>query len=189
MSNPNAPMSSRALRVRAAALLPLLATVGFGCVSEPDLRDEFAPDSTAAEESVPLGGDALAQKKSEMERSLRDLMHFHRTLASLTGRRDSNGFSNFAGFIDAYLGTHVDPLLAGQWQTRHPEVMGLDANLRLMKAEIFIVLRDTGRVQDAIEEITERYAGRGNMLIELPGGEQGTLAEGLQRLEREKWRG
>ena len=166
----------------------VLATAA-GCISNEPIRDEFAPDGTAAEESVPLGGEALAEKKREMERSLRDLMHFHRTIASLDGRRDRNGFSNFAGFLDAYLGTHVDPLLAGRWQSRHPEVMALDANLRLIKAEIFIVLRDTGRVQDVIEELTVRYEGRENMLVEFANGEQGTLKEGLGRLENDKWRG
>jgi len=170
-----------------AATLGVLA--GVGCAGAPELRDEFAPDRTAAEESVPLGGEALAQKKSEMQRSLRDMMHFHRTLSSLAGRHDNTGFSNFAEFLDAYLGIHVDPLLSGQWQSRHPEVMALDANLRLMKAEVFIVMRDTGRVQDTIEDITSRYAGRENMLVEFPNGEQGTLSEGMQKLEQDKWRG
>lgn len=189
MSNLYDPMRWGAPCARTLALSLLLGALAVGCVSEPDLRDEFAPDSTAAEESVPLGGDALAQKKGEMERSLRDLMHFHRTIASLDGRRDRNGFSNFAGFLDAYLGTHVDPLLAGRWQSRHPEVMALDANLRLVKAEIFIVLRDTGRVQDVIEELNERYEGRENMLVEFANGEQGTLKQGLDRLQNDKWRG
>jgi hypothetical protein len=177
---------------RSRILLSALALLGLasGCISaEAPVIDEFAPDRSAAEESVPLGGDALAERKSEMRRSLRDLMHFHRTLSSLSGRRDRDGFSNFAGFLDSYLGTHVDPLLAAQWQSRHPEVMALDANLRLMKAEIFIVLRDTRRVQDTIEVITALYAGRENMLVEFPNGEQGTLHEGLQKLQEDKWRG
>ena len=80
-------------------------------------------------------------------------------------------------------------MLSGQWQGRHPEVMALDANMRLMKAEIFIVLRDTRRVQQTIEDITERYEGRENLLVEFPDGEQGTLLEGLQKLQQDKWRG
>ena len=167
----------------------LFLLIALGCASAPPANEEFAPDRSAAEESVPLGGDALAQKKTDMERSLRDLMHFHRTLSSLSGRRDKNGFSNFAEFVDAYLGTHVDPMLSGRWQSRHPEVMALDANLRLMKAEIFIVLRDTGRVQRTIEDISARYDRRQKMLVEFPNGEQGTLAEGLERLKQDKWRG
>jgi hypothetical protein len=170
-------------------MLGLLAVALMACAGTGPLEDEFAPDRTAAEESVPLGGDALAEKKAEMQRSLRDLMHFHRTLSSLDGRRDRTGFSNFAEFLDSYLGTHVDPLLSGRWQSRHPEVMALDANLRLMKAEIFIVLRDTGRVQDTIEDLTARYEGRESMIVELPNGEQGTLQEGLQQLQDDKWRG
>ena len=163
--------------------------VGLGCATGPLPDDEFAIDRTAAEESAPLGGESLVQRKAEMQRSLRDLMHFHRTLSSLADRRDRAGFLSFADFLDSYLGTHVDPMLSGQWQGRHPEVMALDANMRLMKAEIFIVLRDTRRVQQTIEDISERYEGRENMLVEFPDGEQGTLLEGLQKLQQDKWRG
>jgi len=169
--------------------LLLVLAMGAACRSAGPQPGEFAPDATRAEESAPLGGQSLAQKKTEMRRSLRDLRHMHRTLESLAHRRDSQGFSNFSGFLDAYLGTHVDPLLAGRWQSRHPEVMALDANLRLMKAEVFILMRDSGRVQETVEDIRARYAGRENMLVEFADGKQGTLREGLDRLERGKWAG
>jgi hypothetical protein len=175
--------------VRCSWIVGVAFAAALGCVGPPQVYDEFAPDRSADEQSVPLGGDALAQKKSEMQRSLRDLMHFHRTLSSLAGRNDRTGFSTFADFLNAYLGMHVDPLLSGQWQSRHPEVMGLDANLRLLKAELFIVLRDTRRAQATIDDITARFGGRENMLVEFPDGEQGTLREGLQRLQHDKWRG
>ena len=176
------------LRIRVFAAL-VAGVVGFGCATTNDEFDEFAPDNTAAERSAPLGGEALVQMKSEMQRGLGDLIHFHSTLASLSERRDSTGFTHFAGFLDAYLGTHVDPLLAGEWQSRHPELMALDANLRLMKAELFILLRDTGRVQDTLEDLFARYQGRENMLVEYPDGKQGTLLEGLQKIQSGKWRG
>lgn len=172
---------------RAAAAAAMLALAA--CASTPATHDEFALDATSAEESAPLGGEALVQKKTEMQRALRDLMHFQRTLASLSLRRDSAGFTNFAGFVDAYIGTHVDPMLRGQWQSRHPELMALDANVRLMEAEVFIVMRDTSRVQETIEDILSRYTGRENMLVKFPSGEQGTLLEGLQKLQQGKWRG
>lgn len=183
-------MSRSDLRsVRLAVAAAVLAVVGLACASAPTGYDEFALDATAAEESAPLGGEALAQKKSQMQRALRDLMHFHRTIASLASRRDSAGFTNFSGFLDAYIGTHVDPMLEGQWQSRHPELMALDANVRLLEAEIFIVMRDTSRVQRTIDDILTRYAGRENMLVKFPSGEQGTLLEGLQKVQQGKWRG
>jgi len=61
---------------------------GLGCATGPLPDEEFAIDRTAAEESAPLGGESLVQRKAEMQRSLRDLMHFHRTLSSLADRRD-----------------------------------------------------------------------------------------------------
>ena len=108
--------------------------VVLGCTTGPLPAEEFAIDRTAAEESAPLGGDSLVQRKAEMRRSLHDLMHLHRTLSSLADRQDRTGFLSFADFLDSYLGTHVDPMLSGHWQSRHPEVMALDANIRLMKA-------------------------------------------------------
>lgn len=51
------------------------------------------------------------------------------------------------------------------------------------------LLRDTRRAQATIDDITARFGGRENMLVEFPDGEQGTLREGLQRLQHDKWRG
>ena len=184
--------SSDIRSARTASHWALACALGLAlaCASGPKSRyDEFAPDATMAEESSPLGGEALVQKKVEMQRGLRDLMHMHRTVASLSARRDRTGFTNFAGFLEAYLGTHIDPMLRGEWQSRHPELMALDANLRLMKAEVYIVMRDTSRVQETIDDILARYTGRENMLVQFPGGEQGTLLEGLQKLQQGKWRG
>ena len=46
-------------------MLGLLAVALMACAGTGPIEDEFAPDLTAAEESVPLGGDALAEKKTE----------------------------------------------------------------------------------------------------------------------------
>ena len=74
-------------------------------------------------------------------------------------------------------------------QSRHPELMALDANLRLAKAEVLIQMRSPKRVQEVIEELQKRYAGREDMLVEFPIGKQGTLRDGLRRLGERKWRG
>jgi hypothetical protein len=44
-------------------------------------------------------------------------------------------------------------------------------------------------VQRVIDELRERFAGREDMLVEFPSGEQGTLRDGLRRLGERKWRG
>jgi hypothetical protein len=122
-----------------------------------------------------------------MQRAQRDVVHYHATLLSLNRRRDKNGQVLFRGFLEAYLGTHLDPMLRGDWQSRHPELAALDANLRFAKAELLILMRETNRAQREIEEISQRYEGRGDMLVAYPIGGQGTLSEGLEILRNRKW--
>jgi len=161
----------------------------FGCAGHTEFQDVLFFEPTAAEQSAPLGGAALAQRKQDMQRAHRDLLHFHTTLESLQERKDRNGLLLFSQFLDAYMGVHLDSLLANEWQSRHPELMALDANLRLVKAEVLIQMRSPQRVQQVIEELRERYAGREDMLVEFPIGKQGTLRDGLRRLGERKWRG
>ena len=65
--------------------------------------------------------------------------------------------------------------------------MALDANLRFMQAELLAEMRYTRRVQEAIDDIATRYAGRESMLVEYPVGEQRPLGEALQLLRDRKW--
>jgi hypothetical protein len=170
----------------------LLAALGgalLACAGHTEFQDVLLLEPTAAEQSTPLGGAALGQRKQDMQRAHRDMLHFHTTLESLQERKDRNGLVLFSQFLDAYMGLHLDPLLASEWQTRHPELMALDANLRLVKAEVLIQMRSPQRVQQVIDELKERYAGRGDMLVEFPIGKQGTLRDGLKRLGDRKWRG
>jgi len=150
---------------------------------------DLLPDQSAAEASAPLGGEALLQRKSEMERTHGDIVHFTATLDSLNHRGDRNGRVLLSKFIDAYLGLHIDPLLAGEWQSRHPELTALDANLRFAKAELLIQLREPRRAQAVMDEIEQRFMGREDMLVDYPFGEQRSLGEGLQMLRDRKWRG
>jgi hypothetical protein len=161
----------------------------FACAGQTEFQDVLALEPTAAEQSTPLGGPALALRKQEMQRAHRDMLHFHTTLESLQQRKDRNGLVLFSQFLDAYMGMHLDPLLQNEWQSRHPELMALDANLRLAKAEVLIEMHSPGRVQQVIEELEKRYAGREDMLVEFPIGKQGTLRDGIKKLSERKWRG
>jgi len=176
---------NRSGRLIASALF----VVAIGCAGRTEFQDVLFLEPTAAEQSTPLGGAALAQRKQDMQRAHRDLLHFHTTLESLQERKDRNGLLLFSQFLDAYMGLHLDPLLASEWQSRHPELMALDANLRLVKAEVLIQMHSPSRVQEVIEELRRRYAGREDMLVEFPIGKQGTLRDGLRRLSDRKWRG
>lgn len=164
--------------------------LAIGCASTPEVPDSFGFDNApVAEESTPLGGAALAVRKGELRRAHRDMTHYDATLESLLEHRDRSGTILFGQFLDAYMGTHLDPLLTHQWQSRHPEVAALDASLRLAKADVLVRMRQTRRAQEVIDDLTTRYAGRENLLVEYPIGGQTTLAEALESLSTRKWRG
>ncbi len=121
-------------------------------------------------------------------RAQSDLHHFYTTFLALEERKERSGQVLFAAFIDAYMGLHLDPLLRSEWQSRHPELTALDANLRIAKAELLSEMHDPGRVEDVIDELMIRYQGRETMLVEYPFGEQSTLGEAIESLAGKKWR-
>ena len=150
--------------------------------------DKTEMDDTVRNEA-PLGGEALVQRKHDLDRAYRDLIHFHTTMSSLVDRRDSRSIALFDAFLAAYLGEHLDPLLRSEWQSRHAELAGVDASLRFAKAELLIQMRYPRRVQQTIDDIERRYSGREALLIEYPLGRQGTLGDGLEILRDRKWKG
>ena len=162
----------------------LLAMGAIGCTGA-ELLDM---DETVRNEA-PLGGEALMQRKHDLDRAYRDLLHFHATLTSLVDRRDSRSISLFDDFLAAYLAEHLDPLLRSEWQSRHPELAGVDASLRFAKAQLLIQMRYPRRVQQTIDDIERRYSGREALLIEYPIGRKGTLGQGLEILRDRKWKG
>jgi hypothetical protein len=182
------------IRARSAGctLFTALAATALGCAgtgTTAEVPDEFAWEETAAEETSPLSGENLAQARVEMQRAQRDLRHYFQTLRDLRDRSDPGSYNLFSSYLAAYLGLQLDPLLAGDWQSRHPELMTLDANLRLAKAQILGEMRDTGRVQEIIDDLEARYAGRENLLVEFPIGNQRMLGKALKALRDGKWNG
>lgn len=174
-------MAKAVIPARVAALAAALV---LGCAGVEPLDLEAMRASEA-----PLGGEALVQRKHDLERAHRDLLHFHTTLSSLMDRRDSGSIGLFDDFLAAYLARHLDPLLRSEWQSRHPELAGVDASLRFAKAELLIQMRYPRRVQDAIDDIERRFRGRETLLIDYPVGRQGTLGRGLEILRDRKWKG
>ena len=161
-----------------------------GCASQPGYSDTLSFDGPVeVQESAPLGGEGLALRKRDLRRAHRDMSHYHATLESLHTRKDRGGLIMFNRYLDAYMYTHLAPLLHSQWQSRHAELMTLDANLRLAQADVLLRMRETRRAQSTIDEIRKRYAGRENLLVEYPIGGQTTLQQALRALEDRKWRG
>jgi hypothetical protein len=168
-----------------AAAVGLAATFSLlGCAG----AHEFEIANATVEES-PLGGEALVQRKRDLDRAYRDMVHFNETLVSLVDRQDSTSIVLFDDFLATYLGEHLDPMLRPQWQSRHAELAGVDASLRFAKAELLIQMRYPRRVQETIDEIEKRFSGRDALLIDYPIGAQGTLGKGLEILKDRKWKG
>ena len=157
-----------------------------GCATGADRAYEEL-SATAAEEEAPLGGEALARRRLDLASTWRALLHFDETMRSLVDRRDSRSVAILDGYLAQYMGQHLDPLLQPRWQSTHPEVMALDANLRFMKAQILADMRYPRRVQKAIDDIQIRFEGRENMLVEYPVGEQRSLGDALELLRDHKW--
>jgi hypothetical protein len=179
-------LRNRTYRFLLGPALFLALALGGGCATPLD-DPLLGPD--AAVETTPVGGESLALSKRELERSWRDLQIFHTTLETLHYRIDRNGLYLFNAFLDDYLGQYLDPLLEREWQSQHPELVGLDANVRVMEAELFMLMRRPQQMQDVLDEIERRFAGREDLLVDYPVGQQHTLAEALEILNRRKWRG
>jgi hypothetical protein len=158
-----------------------------GCAAGTDLDYEY--DAAVAEDEAPLGGEALAQRRMDLTRAWRDLLHFDATMQSLVDRRDNRSVAMLDDFLAQYMAEHLDPMLRPAWQSSHPELMALDANLRFMKAQILADMRYQSKVQKAIDDIEDRFYGREGMLVEYPVGEQRPLGEALEILRDQKWNG
>jgi len=167
----------------------LVVAIGAALAACAGGRPDYGSPEPLVVEEAPLGGEALAQRRQDLRRAWGDLVAMQATMASLIDRRDGHGLSTLDEFAAAYMGRHLDPLLAPDWPSGHPEVMEVDANLRFAKAELLVMMRYPQRVQSVIDDIERRYRDRTSMLVEYPVGEQNTIAEALATLRERKWNG
>jgi hypothetical protein len=176
-----------ARRVSAALLLAGAAALA-GCASDERIADDWVAKANAHEANAPLGGEALSQRRLDLERSYRDLGHFLVTLDGLHRRNDKSGlvmFSEFAGF---YVSKHVVPMLEPEWQSRHPEIAQRDANTRLAVASLWAKLGATSSANRMLDDIDRRFKGRGEMVVAYPIGSESTLRDAVKRLrDRSSW--
>ena len=93
-----------------------------------------------------------------MQRMYKDLVHFRTALRDAQERGDRSTVNALGFFMESYMNMHLDPLLDGEWQSRHPELWGLDADLRLAKADVLIRMNDTSRAKKTLDEIAFKIA-------------------------------
>jgi len=171
--------------------LTIALTSLFAAACATDPRDDMEiGDDLTVNHVAPMGGEALMQRKDELERALSDMMIFRQTLESMNDRRDSRGIDSSQEFLNRYMAIHLEPLLEPRWQSSHPELILVDANLRFVQAELLIQMGYGlgGWTDDVIDELIERYKQRGNILVDYPVGTQTTLREALRILRNHKVR-
>jgi hypothetical protein len=166
----------------AALLLAGCALLAQGCMSDERIADDWVASASTREASAPLGGEALAQRKLDLQRSYRDLVHFAATLDGLHRRGDRTGMVMLSEFCDTYVAKHLIPMLEPEWQSRHPEVSSLDVNARFAVAALWEKLGATSSANRMLDEIDRRYQGRGEMLVGYPFGSESTLRDALASL-------
>ena len=180
----------RSGRLWSAALLLAGAALAQGCVSDERIADDWVAKANRREASAPLGGEALAQRRLDLDRSYRNLGHFLATLDSLHRRNDRNGQLMFAEFADFYVAKHVLPLLEPEWQSRHPELAQLDVNARFAVVALWTRLGSSSSAGHMLDEIERRYKGRGEMLVGYPIGSESMLRDAVAHLRsRSSWSG
>jgi len=176
------------ITMRHGLFAPLfLALALAGCASNDAPKGGADAEQQEALEETSLNGEALSQRRTDLMRAWRDLVHLDTTMRGLADRNDSRSIVLLDNFIAEYMAKHLDPLLRPEWQSSHPEVMALDANLRFMKAQLLANMRYPRKVQQSIEDIEDRFEGRESMLVEYPVGEQRALGEALEMLRDQKW--
>ncbi len=168
----------------------LLGVIALGlsaCAADP--RTQPGPhDALTAQDLAPMSGEALLQRKAELLRAHQDMTGFRKTLEYMHDRSDDRGIESFRPFMITYMEKHLEPLLHPAWQSSHPELILVDANLRFVQAEILLQLDYASWIDDVLDELVERYKGRDHMLVGYPIGRQSTLREALRILRDREWR-
>jgi hypothetical protein len=171
--------------MRAGWLLAGVALLAVGCASDERVADEWLAKASSREASAPLGGEALAQRKLDLDRCYRDLGHFLVTIDAVHRRGNKNDLIMLDEFIEFYIGKHVLPMLEPEWQSRHPEVALLDANARLAVAALWAKRGASSSAGRMLDEIDRRFKGRGEMLVGYPIGAESTLHDAVARLRKQ----
>ena len=173
-----------AKHMRTLMALALAGTLG-GCASYEPVPLE---DVEMTRLSKPLGGETLAEKHRELQRTRDDLARHLRTLDSMKRRGDRSGLVLFKTFFYGYMDDHVEPLLARDWTSHHPELGGLDASVRFVAIEVLSKLDSAHRAEALIDDVKLRFRGREDLMVDYPVGKRSKLDKALELVEDQYWR-
>lgn len=164
--------------------LALAGALG-GCASYEPVPLE---DVELTRAQKPLGGETLAEKHREMERTQADLVRHLRTLDSMLRRDDEDGIQLFKTFFYGYMDDHVEPLLAKDWTSHHPALGGLDASIRFFAIEVLAKLDSPHRAEALIDDVKLRFGKRGDLMVDYPVGRRSNVNKALELVEEQYWR-
>ncbi|MFI5321324.1 MAG: hypothetical protein ACHQ6V_17250 [Myxococcota bacterium] len=173
-----------AKRIRSLIWLALLGALA-GCASYEPVPLE---DMETTRVAKPLGGETLAEKSRTMQRTHADIVRNLRTLDSMLMRGDDSGIQLLKTSFYAYMDEHVEPLLAKDWTSHHPELAGLDAGIRFVAIEMLSKLESPHRAEALIDDVKLRFRNRGDLMVEYPVGRRTKLDKALELVEEEYWR-
>jgi hypothetical protein len=171
---------------RTALALALAALALSGCLPRRIAPADFAGATTSAEEAAPVGGAALHQRRELLARMYRDLVHLRESFDGIEQRGDREATAQLGRFAGAYIFLHLDPLLRPEWQSQHPELGALDASLRLAEVDVLLGMGEDGLARRVLDDVTRRFAGREDMLVDWPVGAQSPLGDAVKRLRAGK---
>lgn len=177
-------MTTRGLAL--AFSLALLGGLGCSSGGYTPVPPNFALGTSSGEDASPLAGATLDHRRRLLERRFADLAQIAEALEQSEYRGEKPAVVQLRRFADAYVGMHVDPLLAETWQSRHPELVALDAALRLRNADLLVRMHENDRARHAVDQIEKLYEGRMDMLVEFPSGVQRSLRDSLKDVREGK---
>lgn len=164
-----------------------VACAGLALGACSSLPSSPAPATEDIDVGPPLSGEALQQRKSELRRAARDMVHLGATLESL--RLHRNGVDRaLVDHVYGFFGEHLDPLLASSTASEDPSLAALAAGAHLLKADVLAEMGERSGVDRVVRDIERRFAGRDSMLVDYPPGSQTTLRKALEFV-RERGRG
>ncbi len=176
--------ASMAKTIGTLTALALASLLG-GCASYEPVPLE---DVETTRVSKPLGGETLAEKHREMQRTHADLVRNLQTLDSMLRRHDDDGIQLLKESFYRYMDDHVEPLLAKDWTSHHPALGGLDAGIRFVAIEVLWKLESPHRAEALIDDVKLRYRGRGDLMVDYPVGRRANVNKALELVEEQYWR-
>jgi hypothetical protein len=132
-------------------------------------------------------GQALGQRRHELERIHSGLLALRDSVDVIRARPDPTNRELIGDFTFAYLAMHVDPLLAPGWQSANPALETLDAELRLLEAELLMRLEHRSEAERVLDELERRFSHRSDLMVSYPVGKQSALGEAVRIARAPRW--